>query len=179
MSESEILRNKTILIVDDEPDVLETLAELLECETELILHKATSFEVARQLLFSHNYDLVILDIMGVRGFDLLQIALHRGFQVIMLTAHSLNPEALKKSIEGGARAYLPKTHLASIVPLMEEVLKSSGRPVWREVISKLFAIFDERFGSTWRKSEEEFWFDLENRTSLEEPVILSDRKQRK
>ncbi|MDQ1238179.1 MAG: hypothetical protein QG577_364 [Thermodesulfobacteriota bacterium] len=179
MSESEILRNKTILAVDDEPEILDTLGELLEDETELILHRATTFEQGRQLLFSHNYDLVILDIMGVQGFDLLDIAFHRGFPVIMLTAHALNPEALKKSIEGGARAYLPKTHLGSIVPFLEDVLKLSQPSVWRKVISEVFALFDERFGSTWRKSEEDFWRDLENRLSLEEPVIMTSKKQRK
>ena len=50
MSESKILRNKTILAVDDEPEILDTLKDLLEDETELILHKASNFEQARQLL---------------------------------------------------------------------------------------------------------------------------------
>ncbi|MFH0959987.1 MAG: response regulator [Pseudomonadota bacterium] len=179
MSKSEVLRNKTILAVDDELDILDTLEDLLEDETELILHKATAYEQARQLLFSHNYDLVILDIMGVHGFDLLEIAFHRGFPVVMLTTHALNPEALKQSIDGGAKAYLPKTYLSNIVPFLEDVLKLSEQSVWRKAISEVFALFDDQFGSTWRKSEADFWRDLENRLSLEEPVILSDRKQRK
>jgi DNA-binding NtrC family response regulator len=179
MSVSELLRDKTILIVDDEPDVLDTLSDLLEAETEMILHKATTFEVARQLIFSHNYDLVILDIMGVQGFDLLELAFHRGFPVIMLTAHALNPQAFKKSIEGGARAYLPKNHLDLVISLMEEILKSKEQPVWKAVLSKLFAIFDERFGSTWRNSEEDFWLDVQNRMSLDEPVVITPRKRHK
>ncbi len=36
--------------------------------------QSNNFESASELLKSRDYDLVILDIMGVRGFDLLDIA---------------------------------------------------------------------------------------------------------
>jgi hypothetical protein len=39
----------------------------------------------------------------------------------MLTAHALNPEALKHSIQMGARAYLPKEKLGEIVPFLEDI----------------------------------------------------------
>ena len=35
------------------------------------MEKATSFESAKELLENNVYDAAILDIMGVRGFDLL------------------------------------------------------------------------------------------------------------
>ncbi len=131
MAPSDILAEKTLLAVDDEPDVLDSLRDLLEDHRDLILHTATRFEQARQLLYSHNYDLVILDIMGVQGFELLETASHRGFPVVMLTAHALNPEALKKSIELGARAYLPKEHLASLPEFLTDILRLGYRSVWR------------------------------------------------
>jgi len=34
----------------------------------------------------------------------------------MLTAHAMNPEALKRSYDKKARAYLPKEKLGAIVP---------------------------------------------------------------
>jgi hypothetical protein len=49
---------------------------------------ATGFDEARQLLYSPNDDVAVLDIIGVRGFELLEIAHHRGFPVVMLTAHT-------------------------------------------------------------------------------------------
>ena len=67
------------------------------------------------MLEATNYDVVILDIMGVRGFDLLDLAVKKKIRVAMLTAHALSPEALKKSVELGARAYLPKEKLGEIV----------------------------------------------------------------
>lgn len=175
MSKSRLLKDKTILLVDDEPDVLETFKELLEVEADIILHTAGTFEEARQLLYSHNYDLVILDIMGVQGFDLLEIAVHRGFSVIMLTAHALNPEALKRSIEMGAKAYLPKTCLPDIVPFLEDVLRLSYQSVWRKVIDQVSTLFDIRFGPDWRKSEREFWNEFEKNLSMDNPAIITER----
>ena len=118
MQES-ILNNKRILAVDDEPDILEVLKdEILSDAPDCILDTATSYEKAVELLTSWTYDLAILDIMGVRGFDLLQMASMRPYPVptVMLTGHALSPESLRKSIELGARAYLPKDRLGAIVP---------------------------------------------------------------
>ncbi|MEW6139370.1 MAG: response regulator [Thermodesulfobacteriota bacterium] len=179
MQKSEILRDKTILAVDDEPDVLETLTELLEDGADVVVHTATGFQEARQLLYSHNYDIVILDIMGVRGFELLDIATHRGFPALMLTAHALNPEALKKSIEMGAKAYLPKTCLPDIVPFLEDVLQLSYQSVWRKAIDKVLTLFDRQFGSEWKKSEKEFWSEFEKNLTMDQPAIISQQKRKK
>jgi DNA-binding response OmpR family regulator len=108
MTES-ILDGKRILAVDDEPDVLATLEdEILAAAPKCKFEKATTYQEAAKKLESQNYDVVILDIMGVRGFDLLELAVSRNFRVAMLTAHALTPEALKRSFEMKARAYLPK-----------------------------------------------------------------------
>lgn len=176
MAKTDLLRSKTILIVDDERDVLEALEELLQDHADLVVHEATAFDPARQLLYSHNYDVVVLDIMGVRGFELLEIARHRGFPVVMLTAHALNPEALKRSIELGANAYLPKDLLSSLPEILEDVLRLSYRSVWRKVFDDLLNIFNERFGSNWRKSEDQFWTEFEKNLRLDEPAIISQRR---
>lgn len=172
MSGSDIWKDKLILAVDDEEDVLETIAEQLPQNSNSMLHTATTFEKARQYLVSYTYDLVILDIMGVRGFDLLKIAASRNFPVVMLTAHALNPEALKKSIELGARAYLPKEQLKSLVPFLEDVLRLSYQSVWKEALDHVATLFNKRFGSDWRKSEKEFWDDFDNKLSVDDAAII-------
>lgn len=168
------LADKTILAVDDEPDVLETLRELLEGYPNLVLDTATQFQQARQLLYSYGYDIVILDIMGVRGFELLEIARHRGFPVVMLTAHALNPDTLKKSIELGAAAYLPKEQLVSVPEFLEAILRHTYRSVWRMAFDSILDVFDQRFGSNWRKSEQQFWTEFEKTLHVEEPAIISE-----
>ena len=94
MSSKNILKGKRILIVDDEPDVLESLIELLDmCRIDT----ASSFEDGKRLLEDQSYDLAILDIMGVRGFDLLKIANQQKTPTLMLTANALSKESLKNS----------------------------------------------------------------------------------
>ncbi|MBI5248213.1 MAG: response regulator [Desulfomonile tiedjei] len=171
MARSEIWKDKLVLAVDDEEDVLETIRDLLP-ESEMTLHTATTFEKARELLASHSYDLVVLDIMGVRGFDLLKIASIHKLPAVMLTAHAVNPEALKKSIELGARAYLPKDMIYSLVPFLEDVMKLSYQSVWNKALDHVGTLFNEKFGSDWRKSEEAFWDDFQKTLSLEEGVII-------
>jgi DNA-binding response OmpR family regulator len=161
-----------VLAVDDEPDVLETIQELLSECPDVKLHTATTFEKARQLMVSFTYDLVILDIMGVRGFELLKIAAFEGFPAVMLTAHAVSPDALKKSIELGARAYIPKDLLASLVPFLEDVLRLSYQSVWKKTLDQVASLFDEKFGSDWRKSEDRFWRDFQEKLSLDQPTII-------
>jgi CheY-like chemotaxis protein len=161
-----ILNNKNILAVDDEPDVLRVLDEEItwvapKCRFE----KATTYAEATKKLESQTYDVVILDIMGVRGFDLLELAVRKKFHVAMLTAHALTPDALKRSFEMKARAYLPKEKLGEIVPFLEDVLRYEYLPGWNRLMKKLEGSFKARWGELWKKSEEKFWKDFEKKIS--------------
>ena len=157
MTES-ILDGKRILAVDDEPDVLTILEEeIIEACPNCQLDKATSYETAADKLRSQNYDVIILDIMGVRGFDLLALAVSRDFKVAMLTAHALSPEALKRAFDMKARAYLPKEKLGQIVPFLEDVLKYEYLPGWRRLFEKLKGFFDSKFESDWEKKTGMDW----------------------
>ena len=92
------LEGKMILAVDDEPDVLESIEEELDM---CILHKAKDYDTAIQYLLGYTYDIVILDIMGVNGFELLKVAVTRGFPTIMLSAHAVTPDTIKKINQTG------------------------------------------------------------------------------
>jgi DNA-binding response OmpR family regulator len=172
MVSSEILQDKLILAVDDEEDVLDIIEEELSESAHVTLHRATTFERAQQYLVSYTYDLVILDIMGVRGFELLQIAANAGFPVVMLTAHAFTPDALKKSIELGARAYLPKEKLGSLTPFLEDVLKLNYQSAWQRALDQVGTLFNRKFGSSWRKTEDEFWRDFEKKLTVDEATII-------
>jgi CheY-like chemotaxis protein len=165
MGES-ILNGKSILAVDDEPDVLNILQEeIKEACPDSRFDKASTYEEAVARMISLTYDVVILDIMGVRGFDLLELAVSRNFPVAMLTAHALTPEALKRSFEMGARAYLPKEKLGEIVPFLEDLLKYEYLPGWKRLLEKLEGLFNERWGHYWKRSEETFWKAFDEKTS--------------
>ena len=98
MTSDSPLKNKTILIVDDEPDILETVAEELDM---CIVDKASKYSTALQYLRSYTYDIVILDIMGVNGFGLLKECRKRNIPAAMLTARSMDVESLNRAIRDG------------------------------------------------------------------------------
>ena len=86
MAES-ILNGKSILAVDDEPDVLTILEEEIRAACpRCTFDKATTYEKANELIRTWTYELVILDLMGVRGFDLLKEAVAHHFPVVMLNS---------------------------------------------------------------------------------------------
>ena len=161
MKES-ILNGKKILMVDDEPDVLALVEEEITmcCPTSKI-DKATSFEAASKKLETQTYDLVILDIMGVRGFDLLEQAVKSNLKVAMLTAHALTPEALKRSFEMKARTYLPKEKLGEIVPFLEDVLTYEYLPGWKRLFSKMGDFFEKTFQNY--QSGNKFWIEMRDK----------------
>jgi len=147
------LKGKVILVVDDEPDVLETVEEELDM---CLVHKATDYDTALQYLLSYTYDIVILDIMGVNGFELLKNAVSRGFPTVMLTAHALSPESLKKSINLGAVSFLPKEKISELKSFLEDVVLGGGKPIWKKLFDKLGSYFNKRFGPDWKEKDRFF-----------------------
>jgi CheY-like chemotaxis protein len=159
-----ILNGKRILAVDDEPDVLTVLEEeILGAAPKCKFEKAITYEEAAKKLESQSYDIVILDIMGVRGFDLLDLAVRRNLKVVMLTAHALSPEALKRSFEMKARAYLPKEKLGEVVPFLEDVLKYDYLQGWKRLLEQLKGFFDSKFESDWEKKTGLIWQEWHKR----------------
>ncbi len=153
-----ILDGKRVLVVDDEPDVLAILKEeILDAAPKCELDMATVYQEAARKIASQTYDIVVLDIMGVNGFDLLESAVKRNFRVTMLTAHALNVEALNRSFKMRAMAYLPKEELGNIVPFLEDILKYDYLPGWKNLIKKLKTFFDSRFESDWEKRTDLPW----------------------
>jgi DNA-binding NtrC family response regulator len=147
------LKDKMVLVVDDEPDILESVEEELDM---CILHKAGDFETALQYLLSYTYDIVILDIMGVNGFELLQQSVSRGFPTVMLTAHALTPEALKKSIKLGAVSFLPKEQMIDLRSHLEDVVLGTKKQAWQKLFDKLGGYFNKRFGPDWKERDRFF-----------------------
>jgi len=172
MAEESLLKDKLVLVVDDERDVLDSVAETLEMCT---VHKVVDYETALQYLLSYTYDIVILDIMGVNGFELLKMAVRRGFPAVMLTAHALTPESLKKSIHLGAVSFLPKEKMADLVEHLEDVVLGGGKPVWKKVFDKVGELFNRRFGPDW-KERDAFFRDFQKTLMREQEKTAQDRK---
>jgi DNA-binding NtrC family response regulator len=157
MSETALLDGKKILVVDDEPDVLEIMEDLLRmCRVAT----ASNFEDAKKLLETQTFDLAVLDIMGVDGYGLLEIAKRKKIPAVMLTAHAFNPPNLVKSIKEGAAAYVPKEEISNIAEFLNDVLvaKATGKNPWGAWEDRLpSSFFDKRWGAAWRDTDRDFW----------------------
>ncbi|MFH1955252.1 MAG: response regulator [Pseudomonadota bacterium] len=156
MASENVLKGKKILIVDDEPDVLATLEELLAiCDVK----KAHSFEEAVEQLESEYFDIAILDIMGVNGYRLLEIAKEIGVIPVMLTAHALSIDDTIKSYKEGAAYYVPKEKMTHIITYLNDILeaKSKGKSLWWRWFERFGAFYSRQFGNEWKDKDKEFW----------------------
>ncbi len=150
------LTGKKVLAVDDEPDVLDSLEEILHmCEVS----RATTFEEAERLVKEQHFDIAILDIMGVEGYQLLDLLQDTDTITVMLTAHALSPKETIKSFKKGAASYIPKEEMANIVVYLNDVLeaKEQGRHFWSRWLDRFASYYDNKFGPDWQEEDKEFW----------------------
>ena len=156
MNTQNLLEGKNVLIVDDEEDILETLEDLLPmCNTV----RADNYQTAEVLLEGMPLDIAILDIMGVSGYRLLEICVKKGIVAVMLTAHAVTPEDVRKSFDQGAAYYIPKEEMADIETFLVDVLEAglSGRSTWNSWYSRLSRFSDRAFGEDWKIKEKDFF----------------------
>ncbi|UCB48481.1 MAG: response regulator [Deltaproteobacteria bacterium] len=154
-----LLEGKRVLIVDDEPDVLATLEELLPMCNVV---KAASFEEAKELLRTEYFDVAILDIMGVDGYKLLEIGNERKVITVMLTAHALSVEDTVKSYKEGAASYVPKEEMSHIATYLNDILeaKEKGKSFWWRWLERFGAFYDKKFGLDWKERDKDFWEEI-------------------
>lgn len=156
ISGENLLAGKRILVVDDEPDVVEILKNLLDmCEVVT----ASSFDAAKNLLESQSFDFAILDIMGVRGFELLPIANKRKIPAVMLTAHAMDIDNTVKSFKEGAALFVPKDEMNNIALFLSDVVEAQkkGKSSWWRWLERFTSHYESRFGPNWKKGDKEFW----------------------
>ena len=160
MKPEKVIAGKYVLIVDDEKDILDTLVELLD---KCRLDTASSFSEAKMLLEKNQYDIAILDIMGVDGYEQLKIANSHNIPSVMLTAHALSSDNLKRSAEEGAAYYAPKDKIDDIVLFLADVFAAldEGKSPWARMFDRLGGFYDKKFhGTDWREQEKEFYEKL-------------------
>jgi two-component system alkaline phosphatase synthesis response regulator PhoP len=126
---------RTILIADDEPDILEILNFNLESEGYEVI-KATNGNEAVALAKKNKPDLIILDVMmpGKTGFEVCKILRsYNEFEktiIIFLTA--LNDESTEiKGLETGGDDYItkpisPKVLISRVNALFRRIIKETG-----------------------------------------------------
>jgi DNA-binding NtrC family response regulator len=134
--------------------VLEELLDMCDVAT------ASTFEQAKQLIESQDFHIAILDIMGVDGYRLLDIANKRDIPAVMLTAHAFDAENLVRTIKEGAYSYIPKEEISDIADYLIDALiaRQKGENPWSTWQDRLPpSYFERRWGKAWKDKDEDFW----------------------
>jgi DNA-binding response OmpR family regulator len=155
MNSANLLRGKRILLVDDEPDILDTLEDLL-CDCETV--KAGSYREALQRIDSETFDIAVLDVMGVDGFKLLEHCVAKDLTAVMLTARAQTRKDVVRSFKKGAAYFIPKEEMASIETFLEDILsaQNKGQNTWVRWYDRL-SVFGQRvFDSEFEPEDEDF-----------------------
>lgn len=120
-----------ILIVDDEPRVVRLVSEVMRAVGYQVI-EASRGEVAVEMVALDQPDLVLLDILLMRGIDGYEVCRRiREFSdvpVIMLTAKAQERDVLQ-GFDAGADDYLTKPFSArELIARVRAVLRRSQRP---------------------------------------------------
>ena len=124
------LSEKTVLIIEDEPDAAELFAEMMRV-SGFRVQKTSSSAPAINMMTSKKPDVVLLDIMmpEVSGIDILR-QMRRDpaladIPVIVVSAKGM-PADIKNGMEAGASTYLTKP--VGFLELKEAVERALGNP---------------------------------------------------
>jgi TRAP-type C4-dicarboxylate transport system permease small subunit len=161
---------KTVIVVDDEKDILETIKALL---SDYRVDAVLDYQSAVERLKGKVYDAVILDIMGVRGFDLLKLSAEKDLPTIMLTAHAMSPASLKESMLGGAVAFVPKEKMDEIHAYVDDIVAVGRKEARLRFYLRLGSYFDRRFGPHWDQAET-FWLEARKAAEAQSPQKNSE-----
>ena len=119
--------SEKVLLVDDEEDFLEIMAERMRAR-DMIVETCTSAEEAFKKIASENFDAIILDFMmpGVDGMRALKEIKAKSpeSQIILLTGHA----TIEKSVEAmkaGATDFLEKP--ADLKALEQKIKDASAK----------------------------------------------------
>jgi len=121
-----------VLVVDDEPDFLETIVKRLQ-RRKIDVTGVDSGKAALELLEDRHFDVVILDVRmpGMDGIETLKVMKRKRplMEVIMLTGHA-SFESGMQGMRLGAFDYVMKP--ASITDLLEKIMKAYERKLLHE-----------------------------------------------
>ena len=105
------MTERTILLVDDDQDLRETLVEQLELYDEFAIRSADCAARSLKMLKEEQVDLLIMDVglPDMDGREAVKMARKNGFKapIIMLTGHDTDSDTIL-GLEAGANDYVTK-----------------------------------------------------------------------
>jgi two-component system alkaline phosphatase synthesis response regulator PhoP len=137
-----------VLLVEDEPGIVQVLVDLLEAEGHVV-ETAADGNTGLALACSGSFDLLVLDVMlpGISGIEVCQGAREQGYDgaILMLTALGRVPDRVH-GLRSGADDYLIKPFdsdelLARVDALLRRTRSMGLTPVMRLEFGEIIADF--------------------------------------
>ena len=100
-----LLKDKHILAVGNEIDIIETILDILD---ESVIYWARDYKNASKKIKAGNYDFVILDILGVNGRQLLEESVDREFWLEFCRAYSIGKGRATRGASACAARAIPQ-----------------------------------------------------------------------
>lgn len=113
-----------IIVVDDDPDVCETLSDILELEGFTVATAGNGIQ-ALELIHDNAFDLILLDVrMPVMdGIETLK-RIRENIPVLMISAFG-DDESIRNAMDNGARGYLRKPfEFAKLLAAIDDCMAS-------------------------------------------------------
>ena len=122
-----------VLLVDDEDELVETLAERLEIR-DINADWVTSGEDALEKITEEPYDIAILDVKmpGIGGITLKKLMEQKNprMKFIFITGHGSEADFRAGSMEAGAEYYLIKpVNIDELIKKINEVMVEGGEDI--------------------------------------------------
>jgi len=121
--------NVTVLVVDDEEDVVDLMRDFLEAEGYTV-RAASTGEDALAIVEREPVDCVLLDIMmpGISGFDVLrQLRKHSDIPVLFLSARQEDSDKIRGLGLGGDDYIVKSSTPGEIVARVKAVMRRTNR----------------------------------------------------
>lgn len=160
-----MIPRQSILIVDDDPDVLTMLSHTLTAEG-LHVHTAGNADEARRALADHRFDVLVLDIVmpGEDGLALLHELRQNGshVKVVMMTAANTSANLVSALREGAARYLSKPFSQKAALDIVKQALEAdeiandeieiiSARPQWISLLVRCRLEAAERLAQFFRE----------------------------
>jgi DNA-binding NtrC family response regulator len=124
------MKTPRILIVDDDIDLLATVAKFLKDELVCEIDTKTGGEDALTALEKESFDILLLDkqMPGMDGFEVLHEVQQRGLNIVVIMMTRLGDPAVIDLIEERGAIYVPKpvTEKALAVLIRRELTIKGG-----------------------------------------------------
>lgn len=172
------LKNASILIIDDDPDILTAVKMLLKPQVQMVVTEKNP-ENIRTILSKQKFDIIMLDMnfnssinTGNEGFFWLKKIkeIDAGTDVMMITAYGDIDIAVRSLKEGACNFMVKPWQNQKLIDALKETLRCKGRSILEKESSMDSVIGNELLGTS--QVMKEIFFKIEKIAPTDANILI-------